>query len=223
MTDFHFEQLFIELKNAFFETFLMCGITILISAVLGAALGLFIFATRRDLFWENKALNFIGGFLINIVRSIPFIILLVVLLPVTQLLVGTAIGPLAATVSLSVASTAYFARLVESALCEVDKGVIEASKALGARNSTIIFEVLFPEALPGIYRGLTIMAIGLLANSANAGMVGGGGIGDLAIRFGYYRYQTDVMITTVVLLIVLVQIIQTLGDWIAKRTERNIS
>ncbi|MDR3261584.1 MAG: ABC transporter permease [Tannerella sp.] len=221
MMESSFGELFVELRTAFFETFLMCGLTILISAILGMALGLFIFATRQGLFWENKLLNITAGFLINIVRSVPFIILLVLLLPVTKFIIGTAIGPLAATVSLSVASTAYFTRLVESALCDVDKGVIEASKALGVHNSRIISEVLFPEALPGIYRGMTIMVIGLLSNSANAGMVGGGGIGDLAIRFGYYRYQTDVMITAVILLIVLVQIIQTFGDWIARRAERN--
>ncbi|OAV66225.1 Methionine import system permease protein MetP [Bacteroidales bacterium Barb6] len=220
MIDISFLQLLSEIKNAFLETFFMCGVTIGISVVMGLLLGLFIFVTNQGEFWENKALNRTGGFLINVVRSIPFIILLVVLLPFTKFLIGTSIGPLAATVSLTVASTAYFARLVESSLCEVDKGVLEAAKALGASHRIIVWDVLLPEALPGIYRGLTIMTIGLLGNSANAGMVGGGGIGDLAIRFGYYRYQTDVMVIAVVLLIVLVQIIQTFGDWIAKRADR---
>lgn len=220
MIDFSLEQLLNELKIAFLDTFLMCGISIVISSILGLALGLFIFITHEGLFWENKILNFIGGFLVNIIRSIPFIILLVVLLPFTKLIMGTTIGSLAATVPLSIASTAFFARLVESSLCEVDKGVIEAARAIGSRNFTIVKEVLLPEALPGIYRGLTIMAIGLLANSANAGMVGGGGVGDLAIRFGYYRYQTNVMVITSVLLIILVQIIQSLGDLIAKQSEK---
>jgi D-methionine transport system permease protein len=220
MIDFSYSQLIYELKIAFLDTFLMCGVSIIIAVAIGTVLGLFVYVTRQGLFWENKALNLLGGFLVNVIRSIPFIILLVILLPFTKLVIGTTIGPLAATVSLSIASTAFFARLVESALCDVDKGVIEASKAIGAGNLTIIKEVLLPEALPGIYRGLTITMVGLLANSANAGMVGGGGVGDLAIRFGYYRYQTDVMIITVILLIVLVQIIQMIGDWVAKRAEK---
>jgi D-methionine transport system permease protein len=208
------------LKVAFYETFLMCGVSLIISVVLGVVLGLAVYTTRDGIFWRNKTLNLLGGFVINIIRSIPFIILLVLLLPVTKFLLGTTVGPLPAAVSLSVASLAYFARIVESSLSEVDKGVIEAAKAFGASNVTIIKGVLLPEALPGIYRGITILAIGLIGNSANAGLVGGGGIGDLAIRFGFYRYQTDIMIVTVVLLIVLVQIIQMIGDWVAKRTER---
>ena len=211
-----FSELLSYLKTAFLETFLMCGISLVISVALGLAVGLLIFATRENLFWENKTLHTVSGVLINTIRSIPFIILLVLLLPLTKLIVGTSIGPLAACVSLVFASFAYFARLVENSLCDVDKGIIEASRAFGASNFDIIRSVLLPEAMSGILRGVTILAIGLLANSANAGMVGGGGIGDLAIRFGYYRYQTYVMIITVVLLIVLVQIIQMTGDWIAK-------
>lgn len=198
----------------------MCGVSLVISVLLGLVIGILIYTTRENMFWENRALHVFGGILINIIRSIPFIILLVLLLPLTKLIVGTSIGPLAACVSLVFASFAYFARLVESSLSSVDKGIIEASRAFGASNFAIIRSVLLPEALPGILRGITILAIGLIANSANAGMVGGGGIGDLAIRFGYYRYQTDVMIITVVLLVVIVQIIQMTGDWIAKKYER---
>jgi len=215
-----FSELFDYLSQAFGETLIMCSISLVLSIFLGITIGLFIFTTRGGFFWNNKALNFSGGLLINIIRSIPFIILLVLLLPVTKLLIGTTIGPVAASVSLSIASLAYFSRMVESSLNEVDKGVIEAAKAFGVSNWLIIKGVLLPEALPGILRGTTILAIGLIGNSASAGMVGGGGIGDLAIRFGFYRYQTDIMFITVILLIVLVQIIQMTGDWIAKKTEK---
>ncbi|MDR1169761.1 MAG: ABC transporter permease [Prevotellaceae bacterium] len=221
MKSLPFSELFGYLKIAFMETFLMCGISLVISVLLGLAIGILIYMTREQLFWKNKILHTISGVSINIIRSIPFIILLVLLLPLTKLIVGTSIGPLAACVSLIFASFAYFARLVESSLSSVDNGIIEASRAFGASNFDIIKSVLLPEALPGILRGVTILAIGLVANSANAGMVGGGGIGDLAIRFGYYRYQTDVMIITVVLLIVIVQIIQMAGDWIALKTDKS--
>jgi D-methionine transport system permease protein len=215
-----FSELVGYLKTAFMETFLMCGVSLVVSVILGLAIGIMIYTTRESLFWENKTLHTLSGILINIIRSIPFIILLVLLLPLTKLIVGTSIGPLAACVSLVFASFAYFARLVESSLSSVDRGIIEASRAFGASNFAIIKSVLLPEAMPGIFRGVTILAIGLIANSANAGMVGGGGIGDLAIRFGYYRYQTDVMIITVVLLVVIVQIVQMAGDRIAKIYER---
>ncbi|OAV65224.1 Methionine import system permease protein MetP [Bacteroidales bacterium Barb6] len=220
MSSLSFSELFGYLQTAFFETFLMCSVSLVISVILGLITGLAIFTTRDGTFWRNRTLNFVGGILVNVIRSIPFIILLVLLIPVTNMVVGSTIGPMSASISLSVASFAFFSRMVESSLSEVDRGVIEASKAFGASNWAIIRSVLLPEALPGIYRGITILAIGLVGNSANAGMVGGGGIGDLAIRFGYYRYQTDVMIVTVVLLIVLVQIIQMTGDWIAKKAEK---
>jgi D-methionine transport system permease protein len=220
MNTLPFPELSDYLKTAFMETFLMCGLSLVVSVALGLIIGIMIYTTKENLFWENRTLHTVSGVLINIIRSIPFIILLVLLLPLTKLIVGTSIGPLAACVSLVFASFAYFARLVESSLCSVDKGIIEASRAFGASNFDIIKNVLLPEALPGILRGVTILAIGLVGNSANAGMVGGGGIGDLAIRFGYYRYQTDVMIITVVLLIVIVQIIQTAGDWVAVKVER---
>jgi D-methionine transport system permease protein len=222
MNNLPIPELLEYLKTAFLETLLMCGVSLVISIVLGLGMGILIYTTREELFWENRILHSVSGVLINIIRSIPFIILLILLLPLTKVIVGTSIGPLAACVSLIFASFAYFARLVESSLSTVDKGIIEASRAFGASNLDIIKSVLLPEALPGILRGVTILAIGLVGNSANAGMVGGGGIGDLAIRFGYYRYQTDVMIITVVLLIVIVQIIQMAGDWIVQKKEYKI-
>jgi len=147
------------------------------------------------------------------------VILLVLLLPLTQLLLKTTIGPQAASVPLSVAAIAFYARLVQGSLCEVDPGVIEAALAFGASPFMIIRTMLFREAMPGLLRGLTVTIISLVGYSAMAGIVGGGGIGDLAIRFGYYRYQTNVMIITVVILVVLVQAIQVLGDYLARRAD----
>jgi len=220
MLEANISELLDNLIVAFKETFLMCGTSVGLSIVFGVPLGLFIFITGKGLFWENKVLNFIGGFLVNVIRSTPFVILLVLLIPFTQLVVGSTIGPVAASVPLSVAAVAFYARLVENSLCEVDKGVLEAAIAIGATHYRIIKEILLPEALAGLYRGLTVTAVSLVGYSAMAGIVGGGGVGDLAIRFGYYRYETDIMIITVVLLIVLVQGIQFLGDYLAKRTEK---
>jgi D-methionine transport system permease protein len=185
----------------------------------GVPLGFFLFITQRRLFWENRAANLIGNFLINLIRSVPFVILLVLLLPLTQLLLKTTIGPQAASVPLSVAAIAFYARLVQGSLCEVDPGVIEAAQAFGASPIMIIRSVLFREALPGLLRGLTVTIISLVGYSAMAGIVGGGGIGDLAIRFGYYRYQTGVMVVTVITLVILVQVIQVLGDYLARRAD----
>jgi D-methionine transport system permease protein len=208
-----------DLLNAFKETFLMLGVSAGFAVVGGVPLGFFLFITQRRLFWKNRAANLVGNFLINLIRSVPFVILLVLLLPLTQLLLKTTIGPGAASVPLSVAAIAFYARLVQGSLCEVDPGVIEAAQAFGASPFMIIRSVLFREALPGLLRGLTVTIISLVGYSAMAGIVGGGGIGDLAIRFGYYRYQTGVMIVTVVALVILVQVIQVLGDYLARRAD----
>jgi len=208
-----------DLLNAFKETFLMLGVSTGFAVAFGVPLGFFLFITQRRLFWENRAANLIGNFLINLIRSVPFVILLVLLLPLTQLLLKTTIGPQAASVPLSVAAIAFYARLVQGSLCEVDPGVIEAAQAFGAPPFMIIRGVLFREALPGLLRGLTVTIISLVGYSAMAGIVGGGGIGDLAIRFGYYRYQTGVMVVTVIALVILVQVIQVLGDYLARRAD----
>jgi D-methionine transport system permease protein len=216
----NYAELLNDLATAFNETFLMCGISLGLAIALGIPLGIFIFLTGRGLFWENEIFNFIGGFLVNIIRSTPFIILLVLLLPFTQLVIGTSIGPVAASVPLAIVAIAFYARLVEGALHEVDKGVLEAATAMGATHFQIIKNVLLPESLGGLFRGLTITAVSLVGYSAMAGIVGGGGVGDLAIRFGYYRYQTDIMLITVFLLIILVQAIQSGGDYIARKAEK---
>ncbi|UQD52143.1 ABC transporter permease [Bacillus methanolicus] len=209
-----------ELNKAFFETIYMVGISILVAIIVGLPIGVLLFVTDRGLFLENTFFKNIVGFIVNMVRSIPFIILLIALLPLAKLIAGTTIGPTAASVSLSVAAFPFFARIVEQSLREIDKGVIEAAVAVGASPWMIIKDVLIPEAKPGIIQGVTITVISLIAYSAMAGIVGGGGVGDLAIRFGYYRYDNTVMITTVVILICLVQLIQFAGDRIARLVDK---
>ncbi|CAH1201982.1 Methionine import system permease protein MetP [Paenibacillus plantiphilus] len=213
-------ELLPDMIKAFKETLFMVGISLLIAIAVGIPIGILLFVSDKGLFSENRLLNTVLGFVANMIRSIPFLILLVLLLPVTDWILGTTIGPAAAAVPLSVAAIPFYARLVESSLREVNKGVIEAAVAVGAKPWLIIKDVLLPEAKSGIISGLTITAISLLGFSAMAGTVGGGGIGDLAIRFGYYRYDNGVLFTTVILLIALVQIIQLIGDWAARRVDK---
>lgn len=213
-------ELLPDLNKAFFETIYMVGISIVVAMIVGLPVGVLLFVTDRGLFLENSIFNQIVGFLVNMIRSVPFIILLIALLPLADLIAGSTIGPTAASVSLSVAAIPFFARLVEQSLREIDKGVIEAAVAVGASPWMIIKEVLLPEAKPGIIQGVTITIISLVAYSAMAGIVGGGGVGDLAIRFGYYRYDNTVMITTVIILICLVQLIQFFGDRLAKAVNK---
>ncbi|GDY14395.1 ABC transporter permease [Planctomycetota bacterium] len=210
-----------ELGHALGETGLMVGVATLATAVLGLPIGVLLFVTERGLFLANRPLRLLVSFLTNVIRSTPFVILLVLLLPLTQIIAGTTIGPLAASVPLSVAAVAFFARLAEAALREVDPGMIEAALSAGATSRRLIIDVLVWEALPGLVRAGTITLISLIGLSAMAGIVGGGGVGDLAIRFGYYRYETPTMVATVVVLVVLVQLIQWFGDWLAKRLERH--
>jgi D-methionine transport system permease protein len=214
------QGLFQDLLKAFYETFQMVGIALFVSIVIGIPGGLFLYVTEKGLFYSNKFLNVVSGLIINVIRSIPFVILLVLLLPFTQEIVGTTIGPIAASVPLAIASTAFYARLVWVSLCEIDKGVVEASISLGAKPLLIITNVLLRESLPGLLRGLTVTAVSLIGYSAMAGIVGGGGVGDLAIRFGYYRYETDVMLVTVFFLILLVQIVQIVGDYAADKSNK---
>lgn len=215
------DDLLPDLTLAFNETFQMLSISTVLAILGGLPLGFLIFVTDRHLFWQNRFIYLAASVLVNIIRSVPFVILLVLLLPLTQLLLGNTIGPIAASVPLSVAAIAFYARLVDSALREVDKGIIEAALAFGASPMRIICTVLLPEASAGLLRGLTITLVSLIGYSAMAGIVGGGGgVGDLAIRYGYYRYETEVMVVTVVALIVLVQVVQMLGDWLAKRADK---
>lgn len=216
----HIIELWPDILKAFGQTMYMIGISLTVAIVVGLPLGIVLFVTDRGLFLENRFVKSTLGFIVNMVRSIPFIILLVALIPLTKLIVDSTIGPAAASVSLSVAAIPFFARIVETSLREIDKGVIEAAVAVGATPWMIIKDVLLPEAKTSIVQGITMTIISLVAYSAMAGVVGGGGIGDLAIRFGYYRYDNTIMIVTVVILIVLVQILQQLGDWTSKAIDK---
>lgn len=213
-------ELLPEMWQAFYETLYMVGASLLIAVLIGIPLGVLLFVSGRRLFWNNPVLYMLLGFISNLIRSIPFVILLVLLLPMTQQIVGSTIGPTSAIVPLAVAAIPFFARLVETSMREIDKGVIESAVAAGASPWLIIRGVLLPEAKPGITAGLTITAISLLGFSAMAGIVGGGGIGNLAIQYGYYRYDNFVMFTTVIVLIVLVQIIQWIGDWATAKVSK---
>ncbi|RKQ30762.1 methionine ABC transporter permease [Oceanobacillus halophilus] len=216
----HLIEFLPEINLAFMQTLYMIAIALFVAVMIGLPVGILLFVTDKGLFWENRIINQVIGFIVNMIRSIPFIILLVALIPFTVWLVDSMIGPTAASVSLSVAAIPFFARLVETAFRKIDYGVIEAAIAAGGTPWMIIKDVLLPEAKSGIISGITITVVSLVGTSAIAGTVGGGGIGDLAIRFGYYRYDDTIMITTVVILIVFVQLIQLIGDKIAKVVDK---
>jgi len=209
-----------ELWTAIGQTFLMLGIGLASAVFIGGPLGILLFLLGPKQSLANRPLFLVLGWLVNTLRSFPFIILLVALVPFTRVLTGSSIGPVAAAVPLSVAAIPYFARLVEQTLREVPHGVIEAAHAIGASEWQIVMRVLLVEARSGLVLALTVLTISFLSYSAVAGVVGGGGIGDLAIRYGYYRFQTDVMIFTVAILIVLVQLIQFAGNGIARHIDK---
>jgi D-methionine transport system permease protein len=215
----HVPALLPELWLAIGQTALMLGISLATAIIFGGPLGILLFMTAPGQSMAQPSAFKVLSWLINAVRSFPFIVLLVALVPFTRTLAGTSIGPVAAAVPLSIAAIPYFARLVEQSVREVPRGVIEAAEAMGASELQIITRVLLLEARPGLTLGLTVLAISFLSYSAVAGVVGGGGIGDLAIRYGYYRFETDVMVVTVALLVVLVQIIQFTGNTIARRVD----
>lgn len=201
-----------EIWLASVDTFWMLGGSLLFTVVLGLPLGVLLFLTGPRQMFEQKAVYTLLSLVVNILRSLPFIILLIVMIPLTVLITGTSLGVAGAIPPLVVGATPFFARLVETALREVDKGIIEATQAMGASTRQIIWNALLPEARPGIIAAITVTAITLVSYTAMAGVVGAGGLGDLAIRFGYQRFQTDVMVVTVVMLLILLQILQTVGD-----------
>ena len=209
-----------ELGQAVLDSGKMVGTAMIISLIIGGVLGLILYLTSSNLFFKNKLANSIAGFIINVIRSLPFIILLVLLLPITKIIVGSNIGPEAAMVPIAIASIAFFARLSEGAFNEVDNGVIEAAISSGASLKLILFDVLIVEAFPSLIRAITVNLVSLIGFSAMAGIVGGGGLGDLAIRYGYYRYETGVMVVTVLILLILVQSIQLVGDALATKLSR---
>jgi D-methionine transport system permease protein len=198
----------------------MLGIGLTQRVLIGGPLGILLFLVADGQSLQNRPLALVLGWFVNTVRSFPFIILLVALVPFTRIMAGTSIGPLAAAVPLSFAAIPYFARMVEQNLREVPRGVIEAAHAMGASELQIVLRVLLVEARSGLVLSLTVLSISFLSYSAVAGVVGGGGIGDLAIRYGYYRFETDIMVATVAILIALVQLIQLTGNRIAKRIDK---
>jgi len=206
--------------DALAETALMVGASGFLSLLLGLPLGLLLVITAPGGVSARPAFNRGLGAVINAFRSTPFIILLVALIPFTRLVVGTTIGTVAAIVPLTVAATPYFARIAEMSLREVDRGLIEALRAMGAGRWQIVREALVPEALPGLVTGFTVTIVTLIGASAMAGAVGAGGLGDLAIRYGYQRFETTIMVGVIVVLIVVVSIIQLAGDFIARRLDR---
>lgn len=204
-----------SLMTATWETLYMTFVAALFIIIVGLPLGVLLVATDRGGIWEQPALNRVLGWVVNVGRSVPFIILMVAIVPITRFIVGTTIGTSAAIVPLVIAAIPFMGRVVEQSLREVDPGLVEAAVAMGSSHGQLIFKVLIPEALPSLIRGLALMIINLLGLSAMAGAVGGGGLGDLAVKYGYMRFQTDVMLGCLVVLLVLVQVIQFVGDRLA--------
>jgi len=201
-------------------TIVMTGVSTLLAYALGIPLGVLVTVTAPGSLRSHKAFNGVLGWIVNVGRSIPFIILLVALIPLTRFIVGTSLGTPGAIVPLVIAATPFVARMIEAALREVDAGVIEAAQSFGASAPQIIWKVMLRESLPSIVRGVSITFITLFGYSAMAGAIGAGGLGDIAIRYGYYRYQDDVMFATILILIVLVQLVQSVGDLLARRIDR---
>lgn len=209
-----------EIWQAFLDTLIMVGISTVASVIFGTLLGVALFLTNKNQLLENKSLYAGLGNFTNIMRAFPFVILMIVIIPVTRLVVGTTIGPVAASLALALAGLFYFARLVEQNLRDVPRGIIEAAQSMGASTWTIISKVLLVEARSSLILSITTLMISLLSYSAAAGMIGGGGLGDLAIRYGYNRYQNDVMIFMVVLLVIMVIVIQSVGNFLAHKLDK---
>ena len=201
-----------QIDQAAIETLLMLGGSLVFVVLLGLPLGIVLFLTGKRQTLAQPFFHNILSLIVNTIRSIPFVILLIVLIPVTVMITGTSLGVPGAIPPLVIASTPFFSRLVEAALREVDRGIIEAVQGMGAKTGQLVFLVLLPEARPGILAAITVTSIALVSEAAMSGVIGGGGLGDLAIRYGYQRFQPDVMVITVALLLVLVQALQLIGD-----------
>ena len=212
MTDFIIDAI----QKGILETLQMTFFASLFSYLIGLPLGILLYATSKGRLLENKAVNFIVGRIVNIMRSLPFLILLVLLIPFTRLVVGTSIGTKATIVPLTVGAIPIVARMVESSLCEVQPGLLEAAKTMGASPLYTIIHFIIPEAVPSLLQGAAINIATVLGYSAMAGVIGGGGLGAIALQYGYYRYQKDVLWTTVALLVAMVMVIQEAGTILAK-------
>jgi D-methionine transport system permease protein len=221
MIKFSIAEMAKMLWKAAYETYIMVSWSLLAGLIFGALIGLLLFLMSNQFFFKNKIFNNIANFIINATRSIPFLILMVTVLPFCQLLAGVSIGPKAMIVPLAIAAIAFYARLVENAFSQIDKGVIEAAVASGASHCRIIVGILFPEAMAQLIRHATVMAISLISFSSMAGVVGGGGIGDLAIHYGYERNAIELLIACTVILIFIVMVIQYLGDKLANHFDKS--
>lgn len=209
-----------EVNQAILDTLFMLSVSVFFSALIGIPLGIILYLTDKGRILQNRIFYLVFSFLINLLRSIPFIILLIIMMPFTIMLVGTSLGAKGVIPPLIFGAFPFFTRLVENSLKEVDNGVLDMAKSYGATTWQIIRHILLPEVMPGIIASITVTAITLVSYTAMAGTVGGGGLGDLAIRYGYQRFQTNVMVLTVFLLVVLVQLIQFIGDRIVRHMRK---
>ncbi|PSJ36450.1 methionine ABC transporter permease [Allosphingosinicella deserti] len=205
-----------DIWQATLDTLVMLGASLALTIALGIPLGVLLFLTGTGQLAESRLLNRLIGMAVNVLRSVPFVILLIVMIPLTLLVMGTSLGVAGAIPPLVVGAAPFYARLVEGALREVPRVTVEATQAMGASRLQIVVKALLPEALPGLIAGATVTAVALVSFTAMAGVVGAGGLGDLAIRYGYQRFQTDVMLVTVALMVLLVQLIQFAGDRLAR-------
>ena len=202
------------------ETFYMVAVATVIGGIIGIPLGITLVTTSKGHILENRFINQILGTIVNIIRSIPFIILMVAIIPLTRLIAGTSIGTTAACVPLTIVAIPFLSRLVETSIRDVDFGLVEAAESMGATPFQIIRKVLIPEALPTIINNITVLIVNLIGASAMAGAIGGGGLGDIAIRYGYQRFRPDVMLATIIILIVVVNVIQAGGDFALRKKNK---
>ena len=202
------------------ETFYMVAVATIIGGIIGIPLGITLVTTSKGHILENRFINQILGTIVNIIRSIPFIILMVAIIPLTRLIAGTSIGTTAACVPLTIVAIPFLSRLVETSIRDVDFGLVEAAESMGATPFQIIRKVLIPEALPTIINNITVLIVNLIGASAMAGAIGGGGLGDIAIRYGYQRFRPDVMLATIIILLVVVNVIQAGGDFASRKKNK---
>lgn len=215
-----YNQLIDLLLTGTTDTLIMVGVSAILAFLIGLPIALILVSTADFGIYPSKKINQSLGWVINITRSVPFLILMVALIPFTRWIVGTSYGVLAAIVPLTIAAIPFFARIAEVSLCEVDQGLIEAAQAMGCNRKQILWHVLLPEALPGIIAGFTVTIVTMISSSAIAGAIGAGGLGDIAYRYGYQRFDMQVMLAVILVLIVLVMLVQTTGDNIAKQLDK---
>jgi D-methionine transport system permease protein len=209
-----------SMNEALYQTVYMTAISAVVTSVLGLAIGILLFLTSPNQLWANKIVNFLTGSVVNIFRSIPFIVLIILLIPFTKLLMGTIRGTNAALPALIIGSAPFYARMVLIALREIDKGVIEAARSMGAKTSTIIYKVLIPESLPALLSGLTVTTVALVGYTAMAGVIGAGGLGNLAFIEGFQRSRGDVVLMATIFILIIVFVIQWIGDYFTTRTDK---